>query len=256
MLGASNHGTPDPASCDDTTLGNTDVDQSKTNGSSYRDVRDIFITVDVDQKDSDNITGLGNRASSFVRPPRSPLRPTGKPNRRPVSHQQRYRRKSAEDLQSESDRHRRPSAPDFSSHAPVNTNSDFAAVALSRTSSTSSCSSFLSSASSGSSFPETPISPSSPSSTRHAEPDKSSRHRRQSVTLSENHQNRSSHSEKQRETESLGRKLDKQLLKSMEAMKQEDKCRERLLLKSKDGLTRTQYVSMSTIRYADSTHSD
>lgn len=198
---------------------------------SYRDVRDIF-------------TDLGSQTDAFVRPPKSPLRPSSKPHQSRQQHQQkhhqqhhrrRYRRKSAEDLQ-----HRRQplEEPAFASHSrarkvPINNSSDFT---LSRSSSTSSCSSYLSSASSSSfSSPDTPNAPLSPSS--------KDRTRRQSSV------------EKRQDfdADNLGKNLDRQLFKSLDGFRNEE-TREKLLLKSKDGTTRVQYVGyhlVSSLQYLE-----
>ncbi|KAF7732859.1 hypothetical protein EC973_000135 [Apophysomyces ossiformis] len=192
----------------------------------------------------------------FVRPPKSPLRPMSKPS----SHQQHRSlriRSSAEDLRSH--RRRRPSAPSFStqnnsdSFKSSGLSSGFS-VAMSRTSSASSCSSMLSSVSSSSSAPKTPI---TPSSLRHAptehgiEPkaganaSKQSRRRRQSVSSHRSKDKTSLPSESSdrnsSNTGSLGHKLDQQLAKTVEEITNEEKSREKLLLKSKDGSTSTQY---------------
>ncbi|ORY99992.1 kinase-like domain-containing protein [Syncephalastrum racemosum] len=184
--------------------------------------------------------GSVDDCSSFKRPPKSPLRPMSKPNQRSSSMRRAHRRrKSAEDVRS----NRRPSAPAFSSHskAGLNMNSDI--VPMSRTSSASSCSSFLSSTSSSNSLPETPVTPPS----RHLHEgeqaktrSKSMDHRRQSLYL-QHQQRHADYQEETTTTSSLGRKLDRHLLKSMEAIKQDEKDREKLMLKSKDGLTRVQY---------------
>lgn len=241
------------SSWDDTGLGASD-DSAAHTSPHYRDVRDIFGTTDKDSlrvstqaigraQTSVDITRQsgGDDCASFKRPPKSPLRPMSKPNQRSNSMRRAHRRrKSAEDVRS----NRRPSAPAFSSQskAGVNVNSDI--VPMSRTSSASSCSSFLSSTSSSNSFPETPITPPS----RHLHEgeqtktrSKSMDHRRQSLYLQ--HQQRHTDYQEETTTNSLGRKLDRHLLKSMEAIKQDEKDREKLMLKSKDGLTRVQYVS-------------
>ncbi|KAI7850692.1 kinase-like domain-containing protein [Circinella umbellata] len=233
----------------------------------YRDVREIFslsptvittsslsLQSQLQQHpgDNNNNNSIGID-SSFVRPPKSPLRPTSKKRR--SSHQQESLcHKTTEDLKL-----RRPSAPAISSHnRPHNTNKTSCtlnnssnsmcgegSIYLSRRSSASSCHSFLSSASSSESS-ETPLTPSS--ATLSANDDSTQyrrQHRRKSATFAARHHN-PSHSDEiqQQQTESLGRKLDRHLLKSMEVIKQENggtKGREKLLLKSKDGLTRAQY---------------
>ncbi|KAI9484660.1 kinase-like domain-containing protein [Zychaea mexicana] len=235
--------TQDPASCD-----------NASSGGNYRDVRDIF-GFQHPHHPGDDTHLTAETDPSFVRPPKSPLRPASK---RRQSHQQHcLRRKSAEDLKS-----RRPSAPAFSTHSGNKTSYDIedgssgaasGGVALSRTSSASSCNSFLSSASSSSSS-ETPLTPSSATASGAATDEQQQqqqqrRDRRKSATFAAHHHHHHPHQQHisdLQQTESLGRKLDRKLLKSMEAIKHENssgtiKGREKLYLKNKDGLTRAQY---------------
>lgn len=129
---------------------------------------------------------------------------------------------------------RRPSAPVFSSQGRSNQTStrDFtSSTAMSRTSSASSCQSFLSSTSSTCS--ETP--PVTPSST-------TGRSRRKSdMMLHHHHQHPEPRDQSEKDLEH------RQLLKAAVEIDKQDKCsttsksREKISLKSKDGLTRTQY---------------
>ncbi|KAG0186626.1 hypothetical protein DFQ28_007527 [Apophysomyces sp. BC1034] len=214
--------------------------------------------------DNDHRTNRSSLPSSptspgFVRPPKSPLRPMSKPS--PHQHHRSLRiRSSAEDLRSH--RRRRPSAPSFSTQNRNDSlkssglSSGFSSVAMSRTSSASSCSSVLSSvSSSSSSSPKTPI---TPSSLRHAPTEqdiesklsvtssKSHRRQQQSITLPHRGKDKNTYSNENQEqngssTGSLGHKLDQQYIKSVEEIKSEEKSREKLLLKSKDGSTSAQY---------------
>ncbi|KAI9312374.1 kinase-like domain-containing protein [Dichotomocladium elegans] len=181
----------------------------------YRDVRDVFGS---GRAEHDN--------DMFVRPPRSPLRPMPKAQRRQSSdHRQHQRRKSAEDLRATQ---RRPSAPAFSSQSKAHR--DVTVVpCMSRTSSASSCRSYISSATSIAS--ETP--PTTPPSTT------SQRHRKS--TDFEQSRNSPLHQPPQQKSDSLRHKLDQQLFEYAGTIEEETKIGEKLLLKSKDGQTRIQY---------------
>ncbi|KAI8378066.1 kinase-like domain-containing protein [Radiomyces spectabilis] len=220
----------------------------------YRDVRDIFVGIDTNFSPTPSISTLhrdSSRMSTFSplqRPPKSPLRTCSKTNSfYHTSSSLKSRRSHLDDV-----RQKRLSSPSVTTGK--KSGYPCSGATMSRSNSSSSCSSVLSSASSSSS-PQTPRTPTSLSSktglkmdpaqvvrqsSTHSHHSRRAERRRQSVTFPPQKKHGHEHGDPlpASGSASVGRKLERHLA---EAIQQDDKSRERLLLRSKDGSNSAQY---------------